>query len=369
MLALTDLAGADAYTLQHSIDVTVLGLVLGRRRPQPLRLAELPRRAHLHGRRRAAHEPRRRPPAARHRKARRPVRRAPEARHRSIPTSGSSCASTRMAGIELLPGHAISPLAKSVVRSHHERWDGSGYPEGRAGARIAQFARIASVADVYDAVTSARPYREAAPAHVGYQVIAEGAGAAFDPEVVDGLPQGRRALPGGHRGGVRRRQPRHRRRRSRSTHPISPPFASPTGPAACRPSPSTSRSPISLRSTARRRIPRPPERALRSADGRPHHGARLARRAPHRGRRPPRRRLAGSGGGPAGAGPRERGARRAPRRASGRAADRRAARRRRGLARQGGRGRRPRRPPRSTPRSVLGPRPLRRGACRPARRS
>ena len=162
------------------------------------------------------------------------------------------------AGMELLPGHAISPLAKSVVRSHHERWDGTGYPEGRAGARIPQFARIASVADVYDAVTSARPYREAAPAHVGYQIIAEGDGEAFDPEVVTAFrkvvapyPAGTEvAFADGSRGIVAS---------SRSTHPISPPFASPTGPAACRPSPSTSRSPISLRSTARRRIPRPPE--------------------------------------------------------------------------------------------------------------
>jgi HD-GYP domain-containing protein (c-di-GMP phosphodiesterase class II) len=89
-----------------------------------------------------------------------------------------------VAGIELLPGDAISPLAKSVVRSHHERWDGSGYPDRRAGGKISQLARIASVADVYDAITSERPYRDARPAHVGHGAIVEGAGSEFDPEVV-----------------------------------------------------------------------------------------------------------------------------------------------------------------------------------------
>jgi HD-GYP domain-containing protein (c-di-GMP phosphodiesterase class II) len=52
------------------------------------------------------------------------------------------------------------------------------------GKRIGEFSRIAAIADVYDAVTSRRPYAEAQPAHVGVRVIAEGAGSAFDPKVV-----------------------------------------------------------------------------------------------------------------------------------------------------------------------------------------
>jgi HD-GYP domain-containing protein (c-di-GMP phosphodiesterase class II) len=184
VLALTDLAGADAYTLQHSIDVTVLGLVLGRRvlnlfgwpnyRGERIftgideRLTSLGVGLLLHD-------------------IGKLVVPSPIL-HKEGPLDAAEWELMRhhpVAGVELLPGHTISSLAKSVVRSHHERWDGSGYPEGRAGSKIAQFARIASVADVYDAVTSARPYRGAAPAHVGYRIILDGAGKEFDPEVVE----------------------------------------------------------------------------------------------------------------------------------------------------------------------------------------
>jgi len=58
------------------------------------------------------------------------------------------------------------PLAKVIVRSHHERWDGSGYPDRKAGEDIHELARIAAVADVYDAITSARVYAAAKPAYV-----------------------------------------------------------------------------------------------------------------------------------------------------------------------------------------------------------
>ncbi len=50
------------------------------------------------------------------------------------------------AGVALLSSDTISPLVKSVVRDHHERWDGSGYPRGTAGAKISHFAQIAAVA-------------------------------------------------------------------------------------------------------------------------------------------------------------------------------------------------------------------------------
>ena len=83
-------------------------------------------------------------------------------------------------GLELLPGDVIGPLAKSVVRSHHERFDGSGYPNGMAGTDISEFARIAAVADVFDAITSERPYARAAPPHVGVRAIVEGSARGFD---------------------------------------------------------------------------------------------------------------------------------------------------------------------------------------------
>jgi len=88
------------------------------------------------------------------------------------------------AGAELLRSSDLSPLAVSVVRDHHERIDGSGYPNGLVGEKIQEFPRIAAVADVYDAVTSERVYKPAAPAHVGVAVIRNGAGGQFCPTVV-----------------------------------------------------------------------------------------------------------------------------------------------------------------------------------------
>jgi len=88
------------------------------------------------------------------------------------------------AGVELLRPADLSPLPLSVVRDHHERLDGSGYPEGLSAAQVQEFPRIAAVADVYDAVTSERVYKPAAPPHVGVGVVREGAGAQFCPNVV-----------------------------------------------------------------------------------------------------------------------------------------------------------------------------------------
>src|SRR5205814_2164230 len=89
------------------------------------------------------------------------------------------------AGVEMLRSDLISPLVKVVVRSHHERWDGGGYPDGVAGEDIHQLARIAAAADVYDAVTSERVYASAKTPDIGVQVVLDGAGRAFDPDVVD----------------------------------------------------------------------------------------------------------------------------------------------------------------------------------------
>src|SRR5215208_3302094 len=71
-----------------------------------------------------------------------------------------------------------------VVRSHHERWDGSGYPDGLAGDEIPLGARIFAVADALDAITSDRPYRQRRPWTYAAEEIVEESGKQFDPEVV-----------------------------------------------------------------------------------------------------------------------------------------------------------------------------------------
>jgi HD-GYP domain-containing protein (c-di-GMP phosphodiesterase class II) len=68
-----------------------------------------------------------------------------------------------------------------IVRSHHERWDGEGYPDKLAGDQIPLFARIVAVADAFDAMTSDRPYRPAMPMEKAFAELAKHSGAHFDP--------------------------------------------------------------------------------------------------------------------------------------------------------------------------------------------
>jgi HD-GYP domain-containing protein (c-di-GMP phosphodiesterase class II) len=88
------------------------------------------------------------------------------------------------AGVELLRAADLSPLTISVIRDHHERPDGTGYPHGLKGTAIHEFARFAAVADVYDAVTSKRVYSGAVQPHVGVGIIRQGAGTQFCTDVV-----------------------------------------------------------------------------------------------------------------------------------------------------------------------------------------
>ncbi len=76
------------------------------------------------------------------------------------------------------------PVA-SVVRHHHERWDGTGYPDGLKGDAIPIGARIVAVVDSYDALTSHRPYRPAVSGDQALQMIVERRGSVYDPTVVD----------------------------------------------------------------------------------------------------------------------------------------------------------------------------------------
>jgi HD-GYP domain-containing protein (c-di-GMP phosphodiesterase class II) len=197
VLAFSDLAAADSYTLQHSIDVTAVGILIAQR--------------HFHERGRRDYRGKRR------------WDRIPEyiaklgvglllhdigklAVPKSIVMKPGALTDEEqeimrkhpLLGLEMLPGDMIGPLAKSVVRSHHERFDGTGYPYGQSGDSISEFARIASVADVFDAVTSARPYRDAAPPHVGVQTVRQGSGTQFDPQIVKTFSQVVAPYPPGH---------------------------------------------------------------------------------------------------------------------------------------------------------------------------
>jgi len=75
--------------------------------------------------------------------------------------------------------------ASDVVRHHHERWDGDGYPDGLKGDEIPLTARVFAVADTLDALTTTRPYRPASPIGDARALIHEGRGTQFDPTVVD----------------------------------------------------------------------------------------------------------------------------------------------------------------------------------------
>jgi hypothetical protein len=92
-------------------------------------------------------------------------------------------------GTELLRSLCISNEIISNVEAHHERYDGKGYPRGLGGKQIPLGARIIAVADVYDALTSERPYRRAFTSAEALEELQRGAGIQFDPLVVEALRQ------------------------------------------------------------------------------------------------------------------------------------------------------------------------------------
>src|SRR5207245_2336676 len=79
---------------------------------------------------------------------------------------------------------SLAPLL-TVVRGHHERWDGSGYPDGLAGDQIPRLARILAVADAFDAMILPRPYRPAFPVDAAFAELRQQAGRQFEPSLVE----------------------------------------------------------------------------------------------------------------------------------------------------------------------------------------
>lgn len=181
--ALADLSSADGYTFQHSIDVTALGLLVGRRYFEDSgwvdfrgerhfdkiegRLSTLGLGLLLHDIGKLAIPL--------------PILNKPG---KLTPEEWEIMKCHPRAGVDMLDTSQWSPLVKSVVLRHHERWNGTGYPDGKSGEEIHHMARIAAVADVYDAITSERMYAPARPACDGVRAIIEGSGTQFDPVVV-----------------------------------------------------------------------------------------------------------------------------------------------------------------------------------------
>ncbi len=87
-------------------------------------------------------------------------------------------------GGEILRGAGYADEVAFAVRGHHERWDGGGYPDGLQGEDIPLAARIIALPEVFDAFTSARPWREPLPMPQAVERLLEGAGTQFDPDVV-----------------------------------------------------------------------------------------------------------------------------------------------------------------------------------------
>jgi putative two-component system response regulator len=90
-------------------------------------------------------------------------------------------------GARILSGSdsEVIRLAEVVALTHHEKWDGSGYPQGLAGEDIPRVGRIVAIADVFDALTICRPYKGPIPAEQAVGLIRQGAGSHFDPALVD----------------------------------------------------------------------------------------------------------------------------------------------------------------------------------------
>jgi len=89
-------------------------------------------------------------------------------------------------GADILSGDdsPMMSMAREIALTHHEKWDGSGYPNGLSGDDIPLVGRISALADVFDALTSVRPYKKAWPVDEAVEYIKDQSGKHFDPQLV-----------------------------------------------------------------------------------------------------------------------------------------------------------------------------------------
>lgn len=90
-------------------------------------------------------------------------------------------------GADILAGsdNGFLRMAQIIAETHHEKWDGSGYPKGLEGKQIPLIGRVVAVADVFDALISKRPYKDPFPLEKAFEILRESSGSHFDPKVVD----------------------------------------------------------------------------------------------------------------------------------------------------------------------------------------
>jgi len=166
---LSDIMGYDEYTFHHSINTTVLALVLGMAKGYTqTRLLELGMGVLMHdvGKTNISKE-------ILNKKGSLSKEDFEEIKKHSA------------IGYEFIRNNRdFSIHSAHVALQHHEKWMGGGYPRGLKGEDIHEFGRIAAVADVYDALTSKRPYRDALEPYQAYEYILAQSGFQFDPEII-----------------------------------------------------------------------------------------------------------------------------------------------------------------------------------------
>ncbi|UWG96199.1 HD-GYP domain-containing protein [Dehalobacter sp. DCM] len=167
---LTDIIGYDEYTFHHSINTTVLALLLGiEKKYNQNQLIELGMGVLMHdiGKTKISRE-------------------ILNKKGKLLDEEFEQIKNHPLFGYDYIRNnHDFSLLSAHVAFQHHEQWAGGGYPRGLEETEIHEYARIASVADVYEALTSKRPYRDAMEPYLAYEYIIVKAGTQFDPDIVN----------------------------------------------------------------------------------------------------------------------------------------------------------------------------------------